>query len=229
MRLEIDIAEHHYNNIMALDSVSLGRAPYKGIIMYSINAIKHGKVLDQESTTKNDSDVQKAIEIIKADSLAPYSVNEILSARDLAVEALKQMATTKNYLGVDCISREQALVAIRNLYPGMPRVDFNGSLRKWVDKYKPYIECDDAIKQLPSVTPQEPRWIPVSERLPEDSGEYLVSVTDKEDEGYKQVGVAWFAHPKDYDMKDGEWRELMIDEVVIAWMPLPQSYREVEE
>ena len=70
--------------------------------------------------------------------------------------------TTKNDLGVDCISREQALVAIRNLYPSMPRVDFNGSLRKWVDKYKPYIECDDAIKQLPSVTPQEPRkghWI----------------------------------------------------------------------
>lgn len=48
MRLEIDIAEHHYNNIMALDSVSLGRVPYKGIIMYSINAIKHGKVLEQE-------------------------------------------------------------------------------------------------------------------------------------------------------------------------------------
>lgn len=51
MRLEIDIAEHHYNNIMALDSVSLGRAPYKGIIMYSINAIKHGKVLEQEPKT----------------------------------------------------------------------------------------------------------------------------------------------------------------------------------
>ena len=65
--------------------------------------------------------------------------------------------TTKNDLGVDCISREQALVAIRNLYPSIPRVDFNGSLRKWADKYKPYIECDDAIKQLPSLTPQEPR------------------------------------------------------------------------
>jgi len=51
MRLEIEIAEHHYNNIMALDSVSLGRVPYKGIIMYSINAIKHGKVLDQEPKT----------------------------------------------------------------------------------------------------------------------------------------------------------------------------------
>ena len=58
----------------------------------------------------------------------------------------------KNHLGVDCVSREQVLVAIRNLYPSMPRVDFNGSLRKWSDKYKPYIECEDAIKELPSVT-----------------------------------------------------------------------------
>lgn len=48
MKLEIDIPEHHYNNIMALDSMSLGRVPYKGIIMYTINAIKHGKVLEQE-------------------------------------------------------------------------------------------------------------------------------------------------------------------------------------
>ena len=48
IRLEIDMPEHHYNKIMAFDSVSLGRVPYKGIIMYAINAIKHGKVLDQE-------------------------------------------------------------------------------------------------------------------------------------------------------------------------------------
>ena len=52
LRLEIDIPEHHYNNIMALDSVSLGRVPYKGIIMYTINAIKHGKVLEQEPNIK---------------------------------------------------------------------------------------------------------------------------------------------------------------------------------
>jgi hypothetical protein len=69
-----------------------------------------------------------------------------------AIKALKQ-EPIKNHLGVDCVSREQALVAIRNLYPGMPRVDFNGSLRKWVDKYKPYIECEDAIKELSPVTP----------------------------------------------------------------------------
>ena len=54
MKLEIDIPEHQYNNIMALDSINLGRVPYKGIIMYAINAIKRGKALQQEPTSKND-------------------------------------------------------------------------------------------------------------------------------------------------------------------------------
>ncbi len=48
MKLEIDIPKHQYKNIMALDSISLGRAPYKGIIRYAINAIKRGKALEQE-------------------------------------------------------------------------------------------------------------------------------------------------------------------------------------
>lgn len=45
MKLEIDIPEHQYNNIIALNSLSLGRVPYKGIIMYAINAIKMGTPL----------------------------------------------------------------------------------------------------------------------------------------------------------------------------------------
>ena len=66
MRLEIDIPEHHYNNIIALDSVSLGRVPYKGIIMYTINAIKHGKVLEQEPNIKAlGEDLRKVREGIK--------------------------------------------------------------------------------------------------------------------------------------------------------------------
>lgn len=44
MQILIDIPKHHYENIKSIDSVSLGRIPYKGIIMYSINAIKNGVV-----------------------------------------------------------------------------------------------------------------------------------------------------------------------------------------
>lgn len=63
------------------------------------------------------------------------------------------------------------------------------------------------------------------------TGEYLVSVIDGSGEDnyyYKAVGVAWFAHKKDYDIKESEWRELGIDETVIAWMPLPPCYEPQE-
>ncbi len=48
MKLEIEISEQQYNNIMELQSANIGRVPYKGIIMYAVNAIKRGKTLEQE-------------------------------------------------------------------------------------------------------------------------------------------------------------------------------------
>ena len=72
MRLEIDMPEHHYNNIMALDSVSLGRAPYKGIIMYAINAIKQGKVLEQEPTTKEEAYNKGYEDGVKSVNICPH-------------------------------------------------------------------------------------------------------------------------------------------------------------
>lgn len=143
-------------------------------------------------------------------------------------EQLDSIATTKNNLGVDCISREATVKRLCNLAEYMNEHKENSG--------DPYIMAalfiQDNKTEFPSVTPQEPRWIPVSEKLPEDSGEYLVSVIDEYNEAqsyYKAVEVAWFAHKKDYDIKESEWRELGIDEKVIAWMPLPKAYREVEE
>lgn len=148
----------------------------------------------------------------------------------LAIEALEQEPCE------DCVSRR----AVLNLFNTSDDYNWGMSLLK------------RKIEKLPPVTPKgvtvtdfadkcrecgakygkalkRTRWIPVSERLPDDSREYLVSVTDKEDEDYKQVGVAWFAHPKDYDIQDGEWRELMIDEIVVAWMPKPKPYKAENE
>lgn len=103
--------------------------------------------------------------------------------------------------------------------------EYINSLSMLNDDYKGIMEYIDELPVTPH--PKVGHWIPVSERLPKHSGEFLVSVIDGsgEDNDYKAVGVAWFAHKKDYDIKESEWRELRIDETVIAWMPLPESYK----
>lgn len=77
-----------------------------------------------------------------------------------------------------------------------------------------------AIKTLTSVQP-EPQWIPVSERLPEKGGEYLVSV-------HHTIGAISVFHPE---------KNTYVDDVAImkyygkfpstvrAWMPLPEPYK----
>ena len=60
----------------------------------------------------------------------------------------------------DAVSRKLAISAIKNLYPDIPRVDFNGAKRKWAEKYAQYIECERIIEQLPSVTVRQTgEWI----------------------------------------------------------------------
>jgi hypothetical protein len=57
-----------------------------------------------------------------------------------------------------------------------------------------------------------PRWIPVTERLPEERGLYLTTTKDK---------AVYCDH----------WNEDNFDrtEIVIAWMPLPEPYRKEAE
>lgn len=75
----------------------------------------------------------------------------------------------------------------------------------------------DMISNLPSV--QEQRWIPVTERLPEDDTEVVVSIHDDAgDTSFDYTTVGW--HFK------GEW--IVNDErnyYVSAWMPLPEPYK----
>ena len=72
---------------------------------------------------------------------------------------------------------------------------------------------------------EETKWIPCSERLPEESDYYMACVYDEEVDDY-DYRKNWFAHKDDYDTDESEWRELMPFERVTAWMPLPEPYRE---
>lgn len=64
----------------------------------------------------------------------------------------------------------------------------------------------------------EQRWIPVAERLPED-GTYLTTL-DGELVGQEKPFTGMCG------IENGKWDE---DGCVIAWMPLPEPYRESEE
>ena len=86
---------------------------------------------------------------------------------------------------------------------------------------------DEWINNLPSVQP-ETHWIPCSERLPENDNEVLITVWDAEDDyvevykGFYQ-GHEWWTQwchgcSKIKDEPCGE-------NIVIAWMPLPEPYR----
>ena len=56
----------------------------------------------------------------------------------------------------DLISRQAAIEAIQNLYPGMPRFNVcSNILDRWYKTNKQYIECEDAINKLPSVQPEK--------------------------------------------------------------------------
>ena len=62
----------------------------------------------------------------------------------------------------------------------------------------------------------EPHWTPVTERPPEESGCYLVSV--KNDHKRRYSKTAWFEKDTWFARQD-----------VIAWMPLPEPYKEMME
>lgn len=84
------------------------------------------------------------------------------------------------------------------------------------------------VKDLPSVTPQEPRWISVSDYLPVTNDEVLVTYIVNGNTKKRYVETA--------NCFDGEWSSIN-DEYripttkieIIAWCEMPKPYREVEE
>lgn len=93
------------------------------------------------------------------------------------------------------------------------------------------VECD--LDKVPSAQPQ--RWIPVTERLPEEDVEVLITYRYKEGEGdtshaYIDIttyGQMYFGGNKVGDHK--HWRQpfeyFTSNYEVVAWMPLPEPYK----
>ena len=129
------------------------------------------------------------------------------------------------------MSREEAIAIIRKEYLCVDRdCDIDRSCGKcdlMIPSKEPILE---AYKMAIKALEQEPRWIPVSEKLPEEYGEYMITwVSDYTNKPL--ISIAEYEITDDFDRKNcrflGEW---LFDEYmsaytnikVTAWMPLPE-------
>ena len=78
------------------------------------------------------------------------------------------------------------------------------------------------IDDAPTI--EVPIWIPCSERLPSEQGQYLVTFPICNGEPW--VYILSFNKGKFYETDD-EWGDVEYDDVT-AWMPLPKPYEGVD-
>ena len=152
--------------------------------------------------------IEEAIEILDCYDMdyvysKEYS-HKFNEARNMVIKAVEQKPCD------DVVSRQAVLDIVCGVYE---KVGFGWGESNF---YK-------AIQELPSVRPQEPKWIPVSERLPEKDRKYnAFLVTDSEG----NLSISKFYLPLSNSDIDRPYWSGMID--VIAWMPLPKPYEPQE-
>lgn len=159
------------------------------------------------------------------------SKHPIKEALHAARKALEQEPTTKNDLGDDCVRRKAVLNTLE-------RMDKALDEDRTVDSYKELLK--ECYKVLPSVTPQEPRWIPMVRREPTDeekaeylaqNGEELCYMLENEmplngQEVLVSIGEFVAEDVFDEDFYNFENNDI---ENVDAWMPLPKPYKAESE
>ena len=129
-----------------------------------------------------------------------YTNVELHQALDIAIESLDNTMTNREYMH---------LVGVQGVF------DTKFDLDKPLEK--------DFIEFLYMLEKHKDEWVDVKDRLPSESGTYLVSLNGVWKKDYCKF---WFFGKG----KNGEmgWDEFEGYENIIAWKPLPQPYERKE-
>ena len=166
-------------------------------------------------------------------------------ALNMAIAALDQEETLQNLTKPnksDLISRQAAIDTVMGFMPSLTTPDGCGQFdREIFEAQEMFVDIGQALNKLPSAQPftteqiqtmqelesaqvekayelgkaDRPKWIPCSERLPENGEKVLCQTITKKGQINMVIGF--------YDFE--RWCCGM-NSNVIAWMPLPEAYRE---
>lgn len=212
-----------YELMMKKDGV-VSSSSYEEYILNHLQELDQGQYAS-EPTTKNDLGVdcidRNAIKYFKGYGGAMYAskgeIDKLPSVTPQLSSELEKNSKKleKNFGELDCISRVEVIDYLCKHCP---------------DDGECFKDCDEIkhLRQMPSVTPQEPRWIPVSEYLPVTNDEVLVT--------YIVNGNAKKRYVETANCFDGEWSSVN-DEYripntkieIIAWCEMPKPYKAESE
>lgn len=104
----------------------------------------------------------------------------------------------------------------------------NVEIQTWENDCQSKHPIKEALYAARKALEQEPRWIPVTERLPDreeyiaNNGRFIVSDGERSYSEYFDIyDKKCFGEPTMYGFR--------VDRVVAAWMPLPQPYKAESE
>lgn len=111
----------------------------------------------------------------------------------------------------------------------------NGDVNPYAIRYAAQLDERTTFKFMLADAPAadvEPRWIPVTERLPEENKEVLITYRYKEGEGdtsHSDIDITTYGTMYIGITRFKDWRPpfeyFHLNYEVIAWMPLPTPYK----